>query len=263
MFSLKPQLLSKLVTVGALFLSSVSSSHDLFSIYACKDLLAQSNQKTLNVESLLASGTITKPESNLGHHKTTAFKTTLSNGVKAIVKPKDESSFSNPRAEVLAYLVDQFFKFELVPPTTLIQYKGRETSIQLFVDLPTQEKSPYEVFGPVQYKQLIFDYIINNWDRHEGNYLVVNRNEVISIDHGGAFKGLGLYRPRIEYYDINIRNYLFKTEEGRILYSQLKKTLANPKSLEKLCQNWISKEQTSELIERIRALLTLAELEQK
>lgn len=204
--------LSKVITLVGLLLPFSVYANDHFRVYRCHSVLS-ATPKEIDVLQGLEQGRILEKYTVGDEHKTEAFRVVLDNGLQAIVKPKDETIFSNPKHELLAYHIDRYFGFNLIPPTIMVNYKGKEASLQYFLKYPTASTSYYEVLGLALYKQVLFDFIINNWDRHEGNYLVINREELISIDHGGAFEGHGLLKPKPEYYKITIKKYLI-TPEG-------------------------------------------------
>ena len=148
------------------------------------------------------------------------FKGKKSNGVyyvrilgdgDGIAKPRSEES-ALQRSEVkcgtyylrerAAFLVSRDLGFDLVPETVIRHLDGYgPASLQSFVDDATtaiqlglrDEGSPVSI--GVRYPELvqpfkdmqIFDYIIYNSDRHDGNFLIQGRNRLFAIDNSLSF----------------------------------------------------------------------------
>ncbi len=104
---------------------------------------------------------------------------------KAIFKTID---FEEERA---AYLVDLFLGFGLTPTTVIRELRGEIGSVQEFVP---DAKSGLECslgdllqnYRDGIVKLWVFDLIIGNLDRHNGNFLVKD-GKVYAIDHGRSF----------------------------------------------------------------------------
>jgi hypothetical protein len=122
----------------------------------------------------------------------------------AVFKPYDQEGryrveerreqIQNERA---AYLIDLFLGLELVPPTVMRALPEMDAdnpkmeqvgSIQQFIEdarvgkeLTEEEKN--KVPKDEVMKLTLFDYMLQNTDRHDENYLVKN-NKLYAIDHG-------------------------------------------------------------------------------
>ncbi len=105
---------------------------------------------------------------------------------KAVFKTVD---FPEERA---AYLVDLFLGFGLVPTTVIRELKGEIGSAQEFIpdakmglDCSVSELSEENYIDELM-KLWVFDCIIANRDRHNGNFLVKD-GKIYAIDHGRSF----------------------------------------------------------------------------
>lgn len=86
----------------------------------------------------------------------------------------------SPYCERAAYVVDEALGFRLVPPTILHLHDGKVVSAMKWVrgSYPTISRPPL---------LYIFDYIINNDDRHSGNWLIKPSGRVWAIDNALSF----------------------------------------------------------------------------
>lgn len=87
--------------------------------------------------------------------------------------------------ERAAYLISRFLGFDFVPPTVIKTVNGKEGSLQEFVeDAQVGQEVRYEEIDRYERAKLeIFDGLIFNRDRHEGNYLLKD-GKIFAIDHG-------------------------------------------------------------------------------
>lgn len=94
------------------------------------------------------------------------------------------------KEERAAYIVDKFLGLNLVPATVIKTHEGKTGSFQQFIpDAKTYyeaEKGDLEGIGEELKKLGIFDFLIGNIDRNEGNFLV-KKGGVFAIDHHLAF----------------------------------------------------------------------------
>lgn len=95
------------------------------------------------------------------------------------------------KREVLAYEVDQFFKFGIVPPTVIAHGAKGIGSRQLWVD-GKEDNDVDSVKKRVNKTQLakmvLFDFICMNTDRHSGNWLYdTKKKKLWAIDNGLCF----------------------------------------------------------------------------
>ena len=101
---------------------------------------------------------------------------------------REEEDKKEVNRERAAYLVNLFLGFDFVPPTVLRRIGEKYGSVQQFIEngkvasMVQKEDIPKEEL----LKLNIFDYIINNGDRHKKNYLIRD-GKIVAIDHGVAF----------------------------------------------------------------------------
>jgi hypothetical protein len=133
----------------------------------------------------------------------TAYLVSWKNGAHGIFKPrlnardrikvKHEVSMGDPMNEVVSFVVDRHYGFGLTPPTIFIQLPGEKQSVT----------GSLMLFSPGDIKWLdhnlashnddllmldLFDYLIQNSDRHMGNMLVHPlTKKLVAIDHGITF----------------------------------------------------------------------------
>ncbi|MBC8457219.1 MAG: hypothetical protein H8D67_04390 [Deltaproteobacteria bacterium] len=111
---------------------------------------------------------------------------------EVIVKPGVEAEKGEDiQAEVAAYQLSEELGLGIVPATEKGSYEDRPASVQSWVynaDIG-YEREGQPIDRASARKVLIFDYIINNDDRHGGNFLEDKKTgKVIAIDHAFAFK---------------------------------------------------------------------------
>ncbi|EQC49037.1 phosphatidylinositol 3- and 4-kinase [Bacteriovorax sp. DB6_IX] len=146
---------------------------------------------------------------------TTSFVVELEDGTKGIFKPRAESDWaSNYRAEVLAYEVDKFLDLDIVPPTVERTINNSKGSFQKFED-SIGDGFTHASFAKQEVldKQNFFDLIIDNRDRHPGNYLITKHGNIHSIDHGLTFTGRGYNAKHFDEVKESISRFI-KTQEG-------------------------------------------------
>uniref|UniRef100_A0A6M3JQK2 PI3K/PI4K catalytic domain-containing protein n=1 Tax=viral metagenome TaxID=1070528 RepID=A0A6M3JQK2_9ZZZZ len=94
-------------------------------------------------------------------------------GVKVWLKgksPTGGNDSQSPYHERAAYLLDRMLHFNIVPPTVLQLLEGEVISAQKFV----KGKRPRISIPPIL---ALWDYIIDNSDRHDGNWYLAHRPE--------------------------------------------------------------------------------------
>jgi hypothetical protein len=99
--------------------------------------------------------------------------------------------------EVAAYEVAKLLDLDRVPPTVLRTVDGVEGSLQIWVEDTTMERDRREAgtqapdpldFERQRYDMQIFDNLVGNFDRNQGNILIDEDWKVWFIDHTRAFR---------------------------------------------------------------------------
>jgi hypothetical protein len=116
--------------------------------------------------------------------------------IKSIRPSRFGDFYDSYRSEVAAYELDKLLGLDLVPPTVERQVGIELVSVQLWVENCVSYKS---VMGkprpePARWarqlrRMIVFDNLIYNVDRNEGNMLIDPVGNLILIDHSRAFDG--------------------------------------------------------------------------
>lgn len=106
----------------------------------------------------------------------------------AIFKKCSDVSMKYERA---CSLIDLFLGFDFVPPTVIREINGEVGSAQHYIEnAPTSYELTEHERKAIPKKELlkldIFDYIVNNEDRHDNNYLIKN-DKIYAIDNEFTF----------------------------------------------------------------------------
>jgi len=127
-----------------------------------------------------------------------------------------------PLKEALAYKVDQFMNFNLVPETEIVWFEGRAGSLQRFVNGVDGQKAIIQnSFNPSfeeMQKLAIFDFVFNNCDRWTVNFLLEEDGSVHAIDNAGCFQNRDTSSCTI-YYLLGQKI----TEKNLVIINQLMK----------------------------------------
>lgn len=166
------------------------------------------------------------------------------------------------QGERAVYLVNKFLGFDIVPTTVIRTIEGEEGSLQRFIpDAKTGlEVSRKQVPTEELVKMVLFDFLINNTDRHEGNFLVKGKR-IFAHDNESSFS-IGHIYDRPIYFGENffsapipeeIRNKIIQFEkwpEGKEFLS---------KSLEKLLyKDLLYKDEADAFFKRLEHLIQYA-----
>jgi hypothetical protein len=109
----------------------------------------------------------------------------FSNGMKGVFKPH-VGMHSNAGSEVGAFRFDRLLGFDLVPVTTVREVDGEVGSLQLF--MPHAVNAEQTSIPRPSARMDLFDYLIQNIDRHLANFMVQPWNgRLVAIDHGLTF----------------------------------------------------------------------------
>jgi hypothetical protein len=109
--------------------------------------------------------------------------------------------------ELAAYKLDRLLGLDMVPVTVERTVKGRRGVVQFWIDgsinvrkMLEEKKQPsgWCDIGPQYNLMNIFDVLIHNSDRNQGNALLTSDWTLVLIDHTRAFR-LGLKHPTLLY----------------------------------------------------------------
>jgi len=127
------------------------------------------------------------------------------------------------RYEVAAYEMDKLLGLGMVPPTVERRFRGRRGSLQLWIELETNElervANEIEVPGEKKERWLksiylarAFDSLIGNIDRTQQNIRYTKDWRLILIDHSRSFRTKRVYTDQLIYGKNGLRStMLFPT----------------------------------------------------
>jgi uncharacterized protein YlzI (FlbEa/FlbD family) len=168
-------------------------------------------------------------------------KSGVIDGVKVWIKGDSPTGGSgdynrSPYHERAAYLINQMLCLKIVPPTAIRLIDGKVVSAQKFV----RGRRP-DIARPPLLE--LFDYIINNTDRHDGNWFVKPSGRVWAIDNALTF---GTY---IENFDVRGLKLPY-----RIRY-HLMQAVDNPQRFHRRLDSLIGEEAVNAVMERIQKVV--------
>lgn len=127
------------------------------------------------------------------------------------------------RSEIAAYLLSRHLGLDMVPPVVEREIKGVKGAVVYWIDgvRPWDPKSPPKASGANWSRQtsrmLMFDQLIANIDRNQGNLLYDDGGHVFLIDHSRAFTSksdlMGLGAPLQYDRDLWLRMAALTREE--------------------------------------------------
>ncbi len=135
------------------------------------------------------------------------YLVTLQDGTRAVFKPEKQDRNTEYLAEIAAYEISDTFGFDLVPPTVERNVFGEVGSLQLFIE---RAKDGYlaelTISDEDYHKNIVFDYLLAEYDRHPGNILIDPELNLFLIDHGFSF-----ISRLAEEDDLRIPNYVIES----------------------------------------------------
>lgn len=135
------------------------------------------------------------------------FLLTLEDGTRAVFKPH-QGAHNDIASEISSYKISKFFAIDQVPPTVERNYQGVLGSLQLFIENARTGFFHTPIMNQEEeLREVLLDYIIANQDRYDQNFLINERGNLFSIDHGRAFHTLwGVNTTVLPEYINNIMN---------------------------------------------------------
>ena len=196
------------------------------------------------IEVFLRTAKIVK-DKELGKGVTIPHKLTLDNGKIqsfAVWKTIDERHFGitqlaggpevdfkdSWKFEVAAYEIDKLLGLNMVPVTVERSYKGNNGSLQIWVPncmsegdrVKKQMHPPDElVWRQATAKMRVFDELIYNSDRNQGNLLIDPTWNLYLIDHSRTFKNLDQLKPPTDnliYFSKSLMDALKKLDKNQL-----------------------------------------------
>jgi hypothetical protein len=188
----------------------------------------------------------------------------LDNGLFGVWKPQREGSFASYRAEIFAYELDQKLGFNAVPPTVEYRVGDQVGSLQLFrrgtptrrtreQRLGLEDVTPTTVQRHQLNRESLFDYLLDNRDRHSRNHRITADGQVVSIDHGLSYSGAGRVIRSFNERRPAIRAFL-NTNEGRLAIQRIRREHASP-NFRREAVDYIGAENTETLLSRMQQVL--------
>lgn len=214
---------------------------------------------------------------NLGGGIEQSMKCTLSSGISAIAKHRQEGMISewqsNPlsdyttlqlikmkgRLEVAAYAMDQLLELRLVPMTVERYLEDSYTNKRIYGSFQYFVKNATSYLYASPSKEIndstlrFFDKIIANPDRHKNNLLLTAEFDLIAIDNDQAFNQFILYgfQRKLDTQNIDPIAYV---PVKRVLCAAEKLGLA---TLNESLGSLLTSTEIMELHTRLKAMLTL------
>lgn len=116
---------------------------------------------------------------------------------KPLQPGKVHGFFESYRSEIAAYELDKLLGMHMVPPTVERTLHGESGSAQMWVDdvvlLKTRDGASAPnpaAYNRQVYRQRVFDNLVANIDRNQGNLLIDPVWNLILIDHSRAFTAI-------------------------------------------------------------------------
>ncbi|NIO47957.1 MAG: hypothetical protein GTN73_00745 [Candidatus Aminicenantes bacterium] len=112
--------------------------------------------------------------------------------------------------EIAAYEMDKLLELNLIPPTVEREFKGKQGSLQFWVQVEFSEltvfeqkigipRSKFNNKENMKYLTRAFDSLIGNDDRTQQNILYTKDWRTILIDHSRAFRSSKKYTKKLMY----------------------------------------------------------------
>ena len=170
-------------------------------------------------------------------------------GIKVYLKGSSPTAGlmqNSPYYERAAYIINVMLGLKLVPPTILYLVKnsyddGKDELMSAMKLVRGKRPSRREDDKPIVLD--VFDYIIANTDRHDGNWLIKPSGRVWAIDNAYAFNTDHVYEIR-DTYQLPV-----------MLKRTIKKIVKNPKELRGTLLKLITRAEINDVLARMKYVL--------
>lgn len=175
----------------------------------------------------------------IGDGASGAMLVTFTDGSRGVWKAHNHSGATNYKVDAMVYELDQILGMQLVPETIVANFAGELGSIQRFKESdptlmqyirPTKDHFVVSGEEPLRTviqsqidKQSFFDHLIDNRDRHTGNFLIQTDGKIVSIDNTASLTGMGglAHYKNFEQRKEEILRFI-STDEGKEVLQKLK-----------------------------------------
>lgn len=117
--------------------------------------------------------------------------------------------------EIAAYRLDKYLKLNMIPPTVEREFQGERGCCQLWItaEMDLRKKNREKIETPSDkvyywenaiYLIRVFDNLIANEDRHQGNILITKDWRLILVDHSRSFRTSEEFTTKLIYTDKNL-----------------------------------------------------------
>ncbi len=177
-----------------LTLNNGNAGHNIENAFCRSFLLRNAEiEFALKNSEILSQVNLVEYLKSIGNHGTgtsESYLVELSSGHFGVFKPEG-SDLSGSKGEVAAYLLSEYLQLHVVPPTVIRTINGMTGSLQLFMKTDTDMKASKEVettaLSRVKLKDWqkvnLLHFLIGQWDRHIGNFLIDRNGHLIAIDN--------------------------------------------------------------------------------
>lgn len=141
------------------------------------------------------SSTAAVRKKKLGGGATRTYLVTLANGISGVFKPRQYNPSANMYSEAGAYCLDHLLNLDVVPCTVIrkVHFFRHAGSFQYFLAHARLASTLDEARQDRPGAMLLLDFLIDNRDRHPGNYLYLDSlDKMVAIDNGWGLRGDGI-----------------------------------------------------------------------
>jgi len=166
--------------------------------------------------------------------------------------------------EIAAYNLDKLLGLGMVPPTVQKRFRGMLGSCQLWIeDAAVIKQRLQEGLSPKiletpkwlrqAYIQQLFDNLIGNEDRHQGNVLIAPDERSFLIDHSRAFRTTKAFTQSLPFSEEKFPGGSVMRELPRVLVEKLR--ALDEKTIREAIGNTLSGKEISAVLARKELIL--------